>query len=283
MPEYTIKKIGIEFLPEVGHLLTVSEQRQLVGRGGLQGMAVYAEGLCIGVLLFSVRSRTCQIERVEVAPAWRRCGVGRHMLRGLLLLAGRQHWQVVVPFAAAGQRDAVYCWLAAQPEMAIARRRGFVAQIPREAVGKAAARLGKRTADAVQPLFDQSKKSIAALCDRIESVFPVVAAELRQGESGFYQELSCCGKADGQIKAVSLAAEDADGLNLRLLYAEAGCGALAMGALAGSMQHMLQKTNDEQVSMTVTGKSAEQLLDKLCPTYEVTQHLYAAYAIGENG
>ncbi len=283
MPEYTMKRIDKQVLPDAGYLLTAAEQRRLVGRDSLQGVAVYAEGACIGVLLFTVRGGTCQIERVEIVPAWRRCGAGGRLLRALLSLAGRQHWQVVVPFAASGQRDKVYRWLAAQPGLAIARQPGFVAQIHRDAIDKAATRIGRRTGDAVQPLFAQPKKSIAALCDRIEAGFPAVAAELRQGQSGFCEELSCCGKSGGQIKAVSLAAKDADGLSLRLLFAEPGCGALAMGALAGSMRQMLQKTDEEQVGLTVTGKSAEQLLDKLCPSYEVTQHLYTAYAIGENG
>lgn len=280
MAEVTLKRIDRELLPDAGYLLTAGEQRRLQNRDDLLGIAAFEQEICIGILLFSVQSRVCCIERAAVVRSWQHSGVGSRMLGGVIALAQKMGLQLAVPFAASGQRDPVYRWIAARPELTIMREDGFIARVERETIAEAAAQLSQLHLTAAQPLFAQPRHSILALCDRIAPFFPAIAAELRGDKRTFREDISFCCVSDGAIKAVSLAAEDADGLCLRLLFAESRWGKIALGALYSSMCQMLETTDASHVCMTVTGSEAARLLDRICPSYEITKRLYTGYSVG---
>lgn len=278
-----LRKINASLLPAVCHLLTASEQCLLLQKQRkLQGLARFVGEVCVGIALFSDLPSILRVERLYVFPTYRREGVGSLLLHTLTQLASRSGKLLVVPFAAARQQDPIYQLIAKQ-QLAIVRQDAFEARVTREEAEQAAAfcrRLEKRNPAAARetlPLAQQRVVNLRAICDQIQSTYPAAADDIRTGN--YRDDLSFCQVQHGTIAAFCLVGEDADGVCLQLLHTFSQNSASAMLAMAASIRAILADTAIPAIRMTVTSNSAKQILNKLCPSYELTQHIYTAYSV----
>ncbi len=127
------------------------------------------------------------------------------------------------------------------------------------------------------PLAQQRPASLRAVCDQIQASYPAAADDIRT--DNYRHDLSFCQMQNDSIAAFCLVGEDADGIRLQLLHTFSRHSADAMLAMAASIRAILADTTIPAIRVTVTSTSAKQILNKLCPSYELTQHIYTAYSV----
>ena len=159
------------------------------------------------------------------------------------------------------------------------RENGFVAEISREDLQKSF-EASKTLAEGEAPgFFTQSSAARRDFSQRIGTSWPYVASLLRYGLNSFDASSSCVVQGN-QIKAASLISWSAGMPELSFLYADPGCGRMAMAALGFSVLRLLRQGGFERLCVTVTNSSSVGILNRLCDSYEIKERLYTAYYTG---
>ncbi|MDE6639524.1 MAG: hypothetical protein K2K63_03245 [Acetatifactor sp.] len=276
MSEFRVVQLDEDVLPAASYLLTMAEQKLLRGRRAFAGVAAFSGPVCVGIALFTTEQTALLLERLMVVASYRRQGVASSILRMLSGLAKNSGKRLVVPFAAAGQRDPVYRLLASQRCLYIRRQEGFEARIEREDALRAYDQLRGKNKRAPEMLFSQPRSRLQAFEAAVSSDFPSIGTELCTGAEGFRRDLCTCRVSNGIVRAACLIGQNTDGISLRLLYASRGYGALAVGTLADAMRLTFEKTNESSFTTVVTNDAAARLLEELCPSYTVSRRLFVA-------
>lgn len=276
--EYTLRRLDKSNIPSVAHLLLGEERQELKYDSAMGGIAAFCEGVGVGTLLFVQVGRALAVQSVKVSPAFQKNGIGSGMLRAVCEIARQGNLLLSMAFSAAGLTAPSYRLVAASG-LSVRRQTGFTAEISRKALEESFLRSQQLLQGESQRFFSLGPACRHEFSNRIRPSWPNVASRLRYGTRCF-DAASSCVEQGGKIKAASLISWDGGLPQISFLYADAGCGRMAMTALAHSVSRLLESVDFDALTVTVTNAPSAGILNKLCGDYEIKERLYTAYDTG---
>lgn len=274
--EMDYQPLGGENILQATALLTEKEAEQLLD-GKKKGIAAFFGRNIIGVLLWTAYGKEMILDKIAVSPQFQRQGVGKDMLLMFCRLTEKCGCTLVFSFEGSSKFDPFYRFVSSVGLFYIEKQPGFTAMLRKEDLKELQEKYTHETEKRTL-FFEQSEKMQQDFLRELEQVYPAIAEEIRDMPEDYRKE-SCCCVSQGQIKAACFIKKQEKGMELKLLYAFHGKGVLAAKAL---MQSAAGIGTEQPLYLVPTSENAVKILEGLCPSYTVENHLYTAYYIGKS-
>ena len=253
-----------------------SREALLTKKGG--GIAVLFRGTFAGSAVFDLSKERMVLRHIFVEAGFRRNGIGTALLRKLCEMADARRVDFAFSFVSAGFGTPFHRFLTATRLFTLERQAGRSIALTAEDMQPLFARFPLPKSKPAY-FFAQSRLMREEFITHIRPAFPFVADEL-SAHRGYREDLSLCAVTDGVVQAACLMKELDGELELKLLYARGGKNILAGKTLVRAIGLLGQLDVCPTVRVTPAATQGMRIVEALCPTKHVGEHVYIAYYTG---
>ena len=246
-------------------------------KGG--GIAALFRDTFAGSAVFDLLDGRMVLRHIFVEAGFRRNGIGTALLRKLCEMADARRVDLVFSFESAGFGSPFHRFLTSTRLFTLERQAGRGIALTAEDMRPLFARFPMPKSKSTY-FFEQSRAVREEFIAHIKPTFPFIANEL-SAHRGYREDLSLCAVTDGVIQAVCLMKELDGELELKLLYARGGKNILAGKTLVRVIGLLGQLDVCPTIRCTPAATPGMRIVETLCPTKHVGDHVYIAYYTGK--